>query len=172
MSIYWVLALHFFILSLISFGGASATLPEMHRVFVDTLHLMSNADFINLYALSQAAPGPNVLFVGLFGWQMAALPGALISLVAMCGPTILISVAVEIFGGRYYNSKHYTVFRRSLTPISIGFLMSISVLLVRTSIDYRTILLSLATVIILLKKNINPLFLIIAGGILGALHWV
>jgi len=172
MNILVQLAIQFFILSLLAVGGASATLPEMHRIFVDHLHLMSNTDFTNLYALSQAAPGPNVLFVGVFGWQMAGVMGALVSLFAMCGPTALISVGIEHFGSRYHDSKYYTILRRSLTPLSIGLLMSTGVLLVRTSFDLRAALLTLVSMIILMRWKLNPLILIAGGGVLGAFHFV
>ena len=77
LSLNRVLALHFFLISIIAFGGASAVLPEMHRFLVDDLRLMTDQDFIALNALAQAAPGPNVQIVAMYGFWVASLPGAL-----------------------------------------------------------------------------------------------
>ena len=51
------------LLSFVAFGGATALLPELHRVIVDHHHWLDDTTFIQLYAIAQAAPGPNVLVV-------------------------------------------------------------------------------------------------------------
>ncbi|MDR2000935.1 MAG: chromate transporter, partial [Zoogloeaceae bacterium] len=53
------LLLQFALLSLIAFGGGNATLPEMHRIVVEQNHWLTDATFTELFAIAQAAPGPN-----------------------------------------------------------------------------------------------------------------
>ena len=69
------LFLDFALLSFVAFGGATALLPEMHRVVVEQHHWLNDATFTHLYAIAQAAPGPNVLVVTLIGWEVAGLAG-------------------------------------------------------------------------------------------------
>jgi Chromate transporter len=38
-------------------------------------HWMSSAQFAALYALAQVAPGPNVMYIPLIGWQVAGWAG-------------------------------------------------------------------------------------------------
>lgn len=54
-----VLALfvEFVILSFVAFGGATALLPEMHRVVVLEHGWLDDTTFTHLYAIAQAAPG-------------------------------------------------------------------------------------------------------------------
>lgn len=78
--------LHFALLSLLAVGGVNTIMPEMHRIVVESNGWVSGAEFTQLFALSQAAPGPNVLIVSLIGWKVAGLPGALISLAGICLP--------------------------------------------------------------------------------------
>jgi chromate transporter len=59
------LALTFGVLSLIAFGGMPAVMPEMQRLVVDVKGWTTHAQFIQLFAIAQAAPGPNVLIVSL-----------------------------------------------------------------------------------------------------------
>ena len=47
----------------------------MHRYLVEANGWMTDAQFAALYAISQASPGPNNLFVALFGWQVAGAGG-------------------------------------------------------------------------------------------------
>jgi len=171
MNIILVLAGHFLLLSLIAVGGATAALPEMHRVLVTDLHLMGDEQFAHLFAISQASPGPNVLFVGLFGWQIAGLCGALVSLFAMCGPAGLLAIGVEHFGAGHQNDRWYVVVRRALTPLSIGLLLSSAVLLMKTSQKPMALGLTLLSAMTLLKFRLNPLWLIAIGAIVGGLGW-
>ncbi|HRK12254.1 MAG TPA: chromate transporter, partial [Thauera sp.] len=83
------LFLHFLTLSLLSIGGAMSTAPEMHRYFVTERGWLGDADFTTAVALAQAAPGPNVLFVPVLGFQAAGLPGAAAALVGILLPSTL-----------------------------------------------------------------------------------
>ncbi len=71
--VYLALLLQFMLLSLMAVGGAKLLLPEMHRFAVEGRGWMSSKEFSELFALAQAAPGPNVLFVSVIGWKAAGL---------------------------------------------------------------------------------------------------
>jgi chromate transporter len=167
-----LLAKHFFLLSLVSFGGASATLPEMHRVLVDSLHLMSDADFRELFAISQAAPGPNVLFVALFGWQIAGIAGASASLLAMCGPVSFLAVFVEHIGARYHDTFWYSAVRKGLAPITIGLLLSTGFVLEKGIASPVALAITAATLFACVRAKLNPMWCIAVGALLGGMGWV
>jgi len=71
------LAWTFALMSLFAVGGASAAIPEMHRVAVDVQHWLTDRQFADIYAISQLSPGPNVLIVTLIGYSVAGVAGAL-----------------------------------------------------------------------------------------------
>src|SRR5512143_2905702 len=73
------LALHFGLLSLISIGGMLSVIPEMHRYVVEVKHWITPPDFVQLFAVGQAAPGPNLLIAGLIGWKVSGIAGALVA---------------------------------------------------------------------------------------------
>lgn len=87
MSIIVELVLQFSILSLLAFGGINALLPEIQRITVRTHHWMNDATFVHLFAIAQAAPGPNFLIVTLIGWHVAGLAGAFAATFAACVPS-------------------------------------------------------------------------------------
>ena len=89
------LGVQFAILSLFAIGGAMAVVPEMHRQAVDVSHWMTDRQFADLFAIGQAAPGPNIIVVTLIGYQAAGIPGALVATFAMCGPTCVITYYVS-----------------------------------------------------------------------------
>ena len=67
---------HFVVLSLLAVGGAITTVPDMHRFIVAEHHWLTDAQFTASIAIAQAAPGPNVLFVAVLGWNVAGPFGA------------------------------------------------------------------------------------------------
>jgi hypothetical protein len=85
------LCVQFALLSLLAFGGANSVVPEMHRQAVDVHHWMTGSQFAALFAIAQAAPGPNFMISTLVGWKAAGLAGALIATLAMCGPSCVLT---------------------------------------------------------------------------------
>ena len=84
-------------LSLLAIGGAITTAPDMHRYVVDEHHWISDAQFSASIAIAQAAPGPNVLFVAVLGWNVAGPLGAL----ATMAGTLLPSTALTLVATRW-----------------------------------------------------------------------
>ena len=69
---------HYLSLSLLSIGGAISTTPDMHRFLVDQRHWLTDAQFNASVAIAQAAPGPNVLFIALMGWNVGINAGGML----------------------------------------------------------------------------------------------
>jgi len=57
----------------------------MQRIVVDVKGWVTPSEFTQLFAVSQAAPGPNILFTSLIGWKLAGLGGALAALACVVG---------------------------------------------------------------------------------------
>jgi chromate transporter len=162
------LAWHFFLLSFVAFGAATSILPELHRVLVDSTHALSDGEFSGLFAMSQAAPGTNVMFVTVLGWQVASLPGAFTTTASFLVPTGLIALAVERYGTRHHQARWHVALRQALVPITIGFLLSTGYLLGAGTLTPCGIGLMLATIGVLMGTRWSPLWLTALGAVLGA----
>jgi chromate transporter len=82
----------FAVLSLVSIGGANAVPPEIRRQVMDVQGWMNDAVFANLFAISHAAPGPNIILVSLIGWQLAGLAGLLVATLAIMIPSCVLAL--------------------------------------------------------------------------------
>src|SRR5581483_8781684 len=98
------LALTFGVLSLVAFGGMPSVMPEMQRLVVEVKGWTTHAQFIQLFAIAQAAPGPNVLIVSLIGWRVAGLGGALVALLAVCAPAAVLAWWIADLWERFKDS--------------------------------------------------------------------
>lgn len=162
------LALYFGMLSLIAFGGMPAVMSEMQRLVVDVNEWMSAAEFIQLFAVAQAAPGPNVLIVGLIGWKVAGLAGALVALGAVCGPAAVLAWWVAGLWDRFKDSPWRMRIQRALAPLVVGLIFSGGYVIATPGApDWRLWLIAAISAAILLLSKLNPLWAIAAGAVLG-----
>lgn len=173
MSVALELFLEFALLSFVAFGGATALLPEMHRVVVENHHWLDDTTFTHLYAIAQAAPGPNVLVVTLIGWEIAGLAGAVAATLAMCLPmSVLIYLLIdrwESFAGKRWQ-KAISI---GVTPLAVGLVFSGATLIAQAAaFGWAAWLLVLATVVANLRTKLHPLWLIGVGAALGLLGLV
>lgn len=167
MSILLILFIQFFILSLTSFGGVSASMSEMYRLFVVSLHLIDHKKFMELYALSQSAPGPNLLFVVLLGWNLNGLSGAIISLFSMMIPSTVLSIFFDKLMVKYKENSWVKLCKKIFVPITIGLFCASGVVLLKNSIHISTLLVALLTIFLLWRKILSPIWIILGGAILG-----
>ena len=92
------LFIHFLSLSLLAVGGAITTAPDMHRYLVDQRHWLSDGQFTSSIALAQAAPGPNVLFIALLGWNVGMNAGGGMGAGAVAWAYALLGVVIAMVG--------------------------------------------------------------------------
>jgi chromate transporter len=168
------LAWRFTLLSFVAVGGVTSVLPEVHRVVVDIHHWMTDAEFTRLFAMSQAAPGPNMLLVTLIGWQVAGLPGALVATAAMCAPSCTLSYFVAHLWQRFRGAPWRRAVEAGLAPITVALVLSTGWVLMRGagSTGWPAYAISIATAALVLSTRINPLWLFLAAaglGLVGAL---
>jgi chromate transporter len=162
------LFLRFCLFSLMAVGGATALIPEMHRQVVDLNGWMNNADFAALFAIAQAAPGPNVIFVSLIGWKLAGIPGALVCTLGMCVPSALLAFGVGRLWDRFGHSPWRQAIERGLAPITIGLVLGSGCLLVKAT-GTRWPLLAIAALSAALsyRSQKNPLWWLAGAALLG-----
>jgi len=162
------LFLRFGLFSLMAVGGATALIPEMHRQVVDLNGWMSNTDFAALFAIAQAAPGPNVIFVSLIGWKLAGIPGALVCTLGMCLPSALLAFGVGRIWDRYRHSPWRRAMERGLAPIPIGLVLGSGCLLVRaTGTRWPFLLVAAASAGLSFHSRRNPLWWLAGAALLG-----
>jgi chromate transporter len=162
------LFLHFLTLWFVAVGGPSAILPDIHRYVVEAHHLMTSTQFAELYTLAQVAPGPNVMYVTLIGWQLAGWAGAAATTLPLLVPAGTLTLFVAHLSERYPDARIGRAVRRGLMPITIGLTLASSSILIRAvNHDWRGYLITLITVAVVLRTPWNPLWLLAAGALAG-----
>ncbi|MFI4976403.1 MAG: chromate transporter [Caulobacterales bacterium] len=167
-SVLETLAAQFAILSLVAFGGANAVIPEIHRQSVDLHHWMTDRDFAALFAIAQAAPGPNFLISTLVGWKAGGVPGALVATAAMCVPSCLLTFWVIKAWDRYRETPWRAAVGSGMAPVTVGFVFASAFVLVRAADHgWRLALVTAASAGVAYFTKLNPLWCLAAAAALG-----
>jgi chromate transporter len=189
---WWSLLTHFMSLSLLAVGGAITTAPDMHRYLVVEQHWLSEGQFTSSIALAQAAPGPNVLFIALLGWNLGmnagggmgagwvawvyALLGVCITMFGIMLPSTTLTFAAARWGHQNRELRAVRAFKQGMAPIVIALLIATGWILTAShGTDLKNWPLWLVTGITALlvwQTRLHLLWLLGAGALLGWLGLV
>jgi chromate transporter len=154
----------FAVLSLVSIGGANAVLPEIRRQVVVVHGWMSDALFANLFAISHAAPGPNIILVSLIGWQLAGLVGLLVATLAIMIPSCSLAFLAGRAVNRWSDKRGIGLLKAGLVPVALGLVLAGGLSMMRTADqDGLTVAISLSTAGFVVFSSRNPLWAIAAA---------
>ena len=183
---------HFMSLSLLAIGGAITTAPEMHSYLVNDKAWLTDSQFTSSIALAQAAPGPNVLFIALLGWNVGmnagggmgagphawwmALAGVLIAMVGIMLPSTTLTFAAARWGHNNRELRAVRAFKLGMAPIVIALLIATGWILAASHGDalehWRLWLITIVTALLVWRTKLHMLWLLGAGALLGALGYV
>jgi chromate transporter len=163
---------HFLTLSLLAVGGAITTAPDMHRYVVAEHGWISGAQFTSSIALAQAAPGPNVLFVAVIGWNVAGFAGVTATMLGILIPSTTLAIAATRWGSQRRESRFVRAFTSGMAPVTLGLLLATGYVLTepsRTSLGAMGLV--VVTVLVIAHTRLSPMWLVALGALVGALGW-
>jgi chromate transporter len=162
------------VLSLLSVGGAITTVADLHRYVVTDKGWIDDSVFSASVALAQAAPGPNLMFVPVVGFQVAGLPGAAVALLGMLVPSTLLALNAA----RWIESRRQTrgvrAFVAGMAPITLGLILATGWVLMMavTPVSLGVVITVTLTVLVSLKTKLPPVLWVALGAAAGAAGWV
>ncbi|WVN42363.1 chromate transporter [beta proteobacterium MWH-UniP1] len=161
---------HFLLMSLLATGGAITLAPEMHRFMVGETGLLTDVQFTSSIAIAQAAPGPNLLFVTVMGWQAAGAWGALATTIGVLTPSAILVILVHRFSHSRADSVWVQAMKEGLAPVVIALMLATAWILAEPWFDNTRVLLLLVTATALTTlTRIAPVILIAGGALVGGL---
>ncbi len=151
-------------LSMLAFGGGTGVIPDMQRAAVDQHHWLTSREFLDMFAISRATPGPGSLIVLLVGLKAASWAGAAVSFAAMFAPSCLMVHVVARFWQRAARSAWRAVVERGLAPVAVGLTFATGLALMRsTEHGWLPWGITLVSSVLFAVTEINPILLLTAG---------
>ena len=166
------LTVHLAWISSISFGGFPTVLPDVRNFVVSTHGWMTNQEFANLFAMAQSIPGPNmILMMSFVGWKVWGFPGALASAFATFGPPCAMYFTAYRLWDRFRAAPWQPVVRLGLTPVVVGLIIASGTVMAHTADNsWPAVAVTIATAAITSVTRLNPMWMLLGGGILGGLE--
>ena len=163
------LTAHLALVSSISFGGFPTVLPDVRNFVVGTHGWLTNQEFADLFAVAQSIPGPNmILMMSLVGWKVWGFPGAVTSAFATFGPPCAIYFTAYRLWDRFRNSPWQRIVRLGLVPVVMGLVIAGGTVMARAAdANWQAAAVTIAAAGLILATRLNPMWMLLAGGVLG-----
>ncbi len=162
-------------IGIISFGGGYAMIPFLQYEVVSRGWL-TQKEIIDMVAMSQITPGPIATNMATFvGFNQFGLLGAVIATLGVTLPSFILVIVVT----KYIIKKLPDHIREGvffgLQPVFIGLIFCSCISIaqsvffkeVELTLDYISIILTIASFIAILKFKVSPIKLIIASAVIG-----
>ena len=185
--LYLRLFLAFAKIGFVGFGGGLAILPLIYQSAL-MFGELSPSEFANLFAISQATPGPIAINAATFvGFKIAGVSGAAAATAGVAIPSFILVAIVAGFIDRHRESTIIQGGFTGIRPATVGMLASAVVFIGETAFfdedastftslaqfasEFEIIpaLMCIATIFLMAKTKVGTIKIIIIMGVLGAL---
>jgi chromate transporter len=152
--------------SLVSVGGGTSIIAGMQHESVDVHQWISAREFVDLFAISRAAPGPGLMLATLIGWKVSGWLGAIVATLAIFVPSSLLCYAITLVWRRYRGRRWHTALEQGLAPVGIGLVLSGAVAVLRVSGGgaLSWILAFASAALLTWRPKLHPLLVFAIGG--------
>lgn len=150
------------------FGSGLAIVPFLYGGVVQEYRWLNDKQFLDAVAVAMITPGPVVITVAFIGYLVAGQAGALLAAIGVFLPIYLFVVIPYPWFDRFSENPQVKAFVRGVTAAAAGAIAGACVVLARRAIvDLPTLLLGLATLVILSRFKIPEPVVIVAAAALG-----
>jgi chromate transporter len=150
---------------LLAFGGSVAALPELERAVVVEHGWLTRRELVDSFALGQLTPGPALLMVMFAGYNVAGVPGAVVSLVAIFLPSAALTSLAVAWWGRLSRNRWLASAQRAVAGVSFGLVAAGAYSIVRLAVtDGLSAVIMVAATVALWYWRPHPAAVMLAGG--------
>lgn len=170
----------FFLIGLVAFGGGTAIIPLLQRVFVDDQGWLTLPMFVDIIGLSQITPGPIAINAATFiGYQTMFLESSsvLLAILGSSVATVGVIMMPTLFMGLVLRFERRDIVKQRmnrilwwLRPALAGLIGVSAVTIGELSIENGLqVVLFVVAFGLLVSKKIHPIAIILLGAISGIL---
>jgi chromate transporter len=175
--------------ALVTFGGAYSVLAYVTQAAADTYHWISHAQAVDGLALAETTPGPLIMVLQFVGYMASwnhpegmtqassAITGALVTTYATFLPCFLFiflgAPYIEVLRG----NRNLTGALSGVTAAVVGVVLNLAFVFGGTVLwpggpgsgaDWFAVAISVAAVAAIYRLNVDIVWLVVAGGVVGA----
>lgn len=144
-------------------------LPLMKETVIDNHKWLTNAEFIDILAISEMTPGPIAINMATFlGYRVSGVLGSIVATIAVILPSFIVMSLIFYFVNRFKNSPYSDYFFRGIRPIVLGLIASAAISVAMDAyIDMKSVLISILIFYLVAFKKFNAIYAILLAGLIG-----
>lgn len=152
------------------YGSGYVLLAFIRAEFVEKLHWLTEAQLLDAISVGQFTPGPVFTTATFIGYIMAGSAGAILATIGIFLPAFIFVALSAPLIPRLRKSKSASGFLDGVNVASLALMVLVTWQLGHaTLIDWKSFLISAIACVLLIRYKLNSVWLILAGGALGAL---
>ena len=161
-------------IGMFGFGGGYAMIPFIKNEVVVNHNWISEVDFLDIIGISQMTPGPVAINTATFvGFRVEGIKGALISTLGVVIFSLVAVIFISKSIDKFKDNKYLDAVFTGLKPVLIALIISAFVSLAKNSYtDFKSIIISIITLGLLLTKKIHPILVIILSAVMGIIFYI
>lgn len=164
----WAIFLVFLRIGSIVFGSGYVLLAFLRADLVTHRGWVTDAQLVDAVAVGQVTPGPVFTTATFLGYLLRGPAGALVATVGIFLPAFLLVAASGPFIPLIRRSPVAGAFLDGINVASLALMAAVSYELGRASIvDWITLSIALASVVLLLRFRVNSAWLVLGGALIG-----
>ena len=151
------------------FGSGLAIVPFLYGGVVNGFHWLTERQFLDAVAVAMITPGPVVITSGFIGYLVAGPLGAFAATLAVFLPPYLLVVFAAPYYRRFAKNRQVKAFVQGVTAAAVGAIAGAAIILSKRAVmDLPTVVIALASLLLLLRfKKIPEPLIILGAGIVG-----
>ncbi|AUG56998.1 chromate transporter [Acetivibrio saccincola] len=164
----------FFKIGAFTLGGGYAMLPLIEKEAVENKKWLNREEILDMFAIMQSLPGIIAVKSSAFiGYKKAGIRGAFFAAVGVTLPSFLIILLIAqlllSLRDNIYVQKIFAGVRAGVTAL----ILVTAIRLAKSALKgYISILIAIASFILIVFLNVHPVFTILIGGVLGFLGYL
>ena len=155
----------FFKIGLFTIGGGYAMIPLIEKEVVEKRQWINREEFLDLMAVSQAAPGVFAVNMAIFiGYKKAGVRGSVACAIGNVLPSILIILLIALFFQRFKEHEVVENIFKGIRPAVVALILVPTFNMARTAkLNRYTIWIPIVTALLIWLLGLSPIYVIIAG---------
>jgi chromate transporter len=156
----------------LTIGGGFVMIPLLQKEFVEKYHWLTNQEFLDAIAVGQITPGPLTVMNAFIGYKISGILGSILAMISSYLPSLIITTIVVRNYYTYKESLFVNTSFKGIKPTVVGLLIAVALSLGKSAlVDYVTLGIAITSFILIAFTKIDPTFVIIGAGVLGAFFY-
>ncbi len=170
MKSYWQLFWTFVKVSAFTIGGGMAMISVVRDILVVKRKWMSEDEFMDIVAISQALPGLMAVNTAIFiGYRLMGTKGSIVATLGSILPPFIIILAIAMVFTGYKDNKVVEAIFKGIRPAVVALIAVPTIqMAIRQKLGWLNGTLALVTMALIAFLKVSPIYIILVVGVASA----